>query len=67
MDEIEQINKLLPIIDRAITLDEKYPYEYVYNMVEDINRSLDKDYNIVNKIELQKLNFILNSLVERTK
>ncbi len=57
MDEIEQINKLLPIIDRAITLDEKYPYEYVYNMVEDINRNLNKNYNIVDKNELQKLNF----------
>ena len=56
-EEIEQINKLLPIIDRAINSDEKTAYEYVYLMVEDINENLDKNYNIIDKNELEKLNF----------
>ena len=56
-DEINHINKLLSIIDKAITIDEPYPYEYIYDMVKDINDSLNKDYKIVDKKELEQLNF----------
>lgn len=55
-DELDFLNKLLPLIEKLITSNEAYPYRYLYEFVNKLNISLDSNYKILCKEEFEKLN-----------
>lgn len=54
--EIDFINKLIPLIRKLITFSEEYASEGLSAFITELNTITDKDYKIVRKEEIEKLN-----------
>jgi len=55
-DEVDFLNKLLPIIEKLIMFNETYPFNYLYKFINELNKCLNKDYTILSMNEFERLN-----------
>lgn len=56
-DEVDFLNKLLPIINKLIISNEVYPFSYLYEFIDKLNKYLNTDYKILSMEEFERLNF----------
>lgn len=54
-DEIDFLRKLLPIIDKLIISNEAYPFGYLYEFIDKLNKTLNRDYTILSMEEFERL------------
>ncbi len=55
--EMDFLNRLIPIMEKLLTLDEVFSYGSIYDFVKEINESTNCSYSVVDKKILTNLNF----------
>lgn len=55
--EVQFIDSLIPIIRKLLTAKGPYPYSSLHDFILELNSALNKNYSIVNREEIERLNF----------
>lgn len=56
-EELSFLKRLLPFVEKLITINKEYPYLTLYSLFTELNSALNTEYKLFSKEEYEKLNF----------
>ncbi|MEG0773447.1 diguanylate cyclase [Clostridium sp.] len=56
-EDFDFLNKLIPLIDKLISINEESSYGFLRDFISDLNSSTEKNYKIFSLEDIEKLNF----------